>query len=248
MRLDKFLAHVTGHSRSDVKKFLKQKKVRVDGEVMTSAGFHVDVEKHVVTMFEEQLFYQKYVYLMMNKPQGYLSATKDGQDATVMELLDAYYDRFDLKIAGRLDKDTEGLLLLTNDGQFLHNVIAPKKQVYKRYVAHIEGELTAEDKMALEKGVVIKDGKDKLFTTAPARVYVINAQEVEIEICEGKFHQVKRMFASVGHQVISLKRLAIGGLKLDASLALGEYRELEVDELEAITKGVFENLNGERMG
>ena len=236
MRLDKFLAHVTGNSRSDVKKFLKQKKVRVDGEVITSAGFHVDVNKHIVTMFDEELFYQKYVYLMMNKPGGYLSATKDGQDATVMELLDEYYDRFDLSIAGRLDKDTEGLLLLTNDGQFLHDVITPKKKVYKRYVAHIEGELTAENITALETGVTIKDGKDTPFTTAPARVYVAADGVVEIEICEGKFHQVRRMFANVGCKVVYLKRVAIGGLKLDEYLELGEYRELEVDELEAITK------------
>jgi len=235
MRLDKFLAHVTGKSRSDVKKFLKQKEVRVDGEIVTSAGFHVAVDKHVVTMFDDELFYQKYVYLMMNKPQGYLSATKDGQDATVMQLLDTYYDRFDLSIAGRLDKETEGLLILTNDGQFLHNLITPKKKVYKRYVAHIEGELTAENITTLERGMVIKDGKDALFTTAPANVHVVTAGVVEIEICEGKFHQVRRMFAGVGCKVVYLKRLAIGGLKLDGYLELGEYRELEVDELEAIT-------------
>lgn len=235
MRLDKFLAHVTGHSRSDVKKFLKQKEVRVDGEVVTLAGFHV-VNKHVVTVFDDELFYQKFVYIMMNKPKGYLSATKDGQDATVMELLDTYYDRFDLSIAGRLDKETEGLLLLTNDGQFLHTLITPKKKVYKKYLAQIEGELTATDIMALETGVVIKDGKGLEFKTAPARVHVISEQTVEIEICEGKFHQVRRMFASVGCNVVHLKRLAIGGLELDAYLALGEYRELEEDELNEITK------------
>ena len=235
MRLDKFLAHVTGNSRSDVKKFLKQKQVRVDGEVVTSAGFHVNVDKHVVTMFDDELYYQKYVYIMMNKPQGYLSATKDGQEQTVMELLDEYYNRFDLSIAGRLDKDTEGLLILTNDGQFLHNIITPKKQVYKRYIAHIQGELTVENMTALEAGVVIKDGKGIEFTTAPARINIVSDGKVEISIAEGKFHQVKRMFASVGCKVIYLKRLAIGGLKLDEYLELGEYRELEVDELEAIT-------------
>jgi len=236
MRLDKFLAHVTGNSRSDVKKFLKQKEVRVDGEVVTSPGFHVEVDRHVVTMFEDELFYQKYVYIMMNKPQGYLSATSDGRDATVMELLDTHYDRFDLSIAGRLDKETEGLLILTNDGQFLHQVITPKKQVYKKYLAQIEGELTKEGIFALENGVVIKDGKDNLFTTAKARVTVMTGGEVEIEICEGKFHQVRRMFASVGCKVIYLKRLAIGGLALDTYLELGEYRELSEEELHEITK------------
>lgn len=236
MRLDKFLAHVTGNSRSDVKKFLKQKEVRVDGEIVTSAGFHVDVDQHVVTVFDDELFYQKYVYMMMNKPQGYLSATKDGQDATVMELLDEYYDRFDLSIAGRLDKDTEGLLILTNDGQFLHNIITPKKQVYKKYIAHIEDELTTENIASLESGVVIKDGRDALFTTAPAKIRVVADGEVEIEICEGKFHQVRRMFASVGCKVVYLKRLAIGRLMLDEYLELGEYRELSEEELNEITK------------
>ncbi|MCL2559957.1 MAG: 16S rRNA pseudouridine(516) synthase [Turicibacter sp.] len=236
MRLDKFLAHVTGNSRSDVKKFLKQKKVRVDGAIITSPGFQVDVDRSVVTAFDEELFYQQFVYVMMNKPKGYLSATKDGADATVMELLDAYYDRFDLSIAGRLDKDTEGLLLLTNDGQFLHEVITPKKRVYKKYLAQIEGELTVADITALENGVVIKDGKDAEFTTAPARVNVVASGEVEIEICEGKFHQVRRMFASVGCRVVYLKRLSIGGLALDEYLELGEYRELSEEELDEITK------------
>jgi len=237
MRLDKFLAHVTGNSRSDVKKFLKQKEVRVDGEVVTSAGFHVDVEKHVVTVFDEEVFYQKFVYLMMNKPQGYLSATKDAQDVTVMELLDEYDARFDLSIAGRLDKETEGLLLLTNDGQFLHEIITPKKGVYKKYLAEIEGELTPDDIAALEAGVRIKDGKDVPFITAPARMRVVTEGEVEIQIAEGKFHQVRRMFASVGCRVVYLKRFAIGGLVLDEQLGLGEYRELSEEELDEIKEG-----------
>ena len=234
MRLDKFLAHVTGNSRTDVKKFLKQKEVRVDGEVVTSASFRVDVKNHVVTAFNDELFYQKYVYIMMNKPQGYLSATKDRKDATVMELLDEYYSRFDLSIAGRLDKDTEGLLILTNDGRFLHDVITPKKKVYKRYVVHIEGKLTADNITTLETGIAIRDGKDVEFTTAPARVNVVADGKVEIEICEGKFHQVRRMFASVGCKVIYLKRLAIGNLELDKYLELGEYKELDEVELNEI--------------
>jgi len=231
MRLDKFLAHTTGYSRNDMKRFLKKKEVEVDGEVVTSASFQVDVNQHVVTLLGEELFYQKFVYLMMNKPAGYLSATKDGQQETVMTLLDDYYLRFDPQIAGRLDKDTEGLLILTNDGQFLHDVIAPKKKVPKRYFVRFEGELTADDVAKLEMGVTIKDGKDVNFITAPATVKVLTKNEAEISITEGKFHQVKRMFAHVGCQVIYLKRLAIGGLELDPYLELGEYRELEEVEL-----------------
>jgi len=234
MRLDKFLAHATGNSRSQVKNYLKQKEVRVDGEVVTSASFHVDPDNSVVTLFGEELFYQLHVYIMMNKPQGYLSATSDAQDPTVMELLSGYYDRYDLSIAGRLDKDSEGLLLITNDGHLMHNIITPKKKVYKKYIAHIEGKITATDITALETGVTIKDGRGVPFTTAPACVRVIKEDQVEIAICEGKFHQVKRMFASVGCKVTYLKRIAIGGLMLDKYLALGEYRELEASELKAL--------------
>jgi len=234
MRLDKFLAHTTGNSRTDVKKYLKQKLVQVDGITVTSAGFYVDSEKNVVTFDGEELFYQQYIYLMMNKPQGYLSATKDGQEQTVIDLLDDYYLRFDLSIAGRLDKDTEGLLLLTNDGKFLHDVISPRKQIYKKYLAHIKGDFDEEDQATLEAGVTIKDGKNHEYLTAPARVRIIANGEVEIEICEGKFHQVKRMFQSVGCEVKYLKRLAIGGLELDEYLELGECRELETAELAKI--------------
>ena len=231
MRLDKFLAHGTGYSRTDVKKFLKQNQVKIDGAVITSPGFQVDLAQCVVTLFDEEVIYQKHVYLMMNKPTGYLSATKDGKDVTVMDLIDEYYHRFDLSIAGRLDKDTEGLLILTNDGQFLHQVISPKKRIYKKYLAHIEGELTAEAMEKLTQGVTIKDGKNVPFKTQAARVHKIDENMVEIEICEGKFHQVRRMFASVDCFVVDLKRLAIGNLQLDPYLELGECRELESEEL-----------------
>ena len=236
MRLDKFLAHVTGYSRTDVKKYLKQKAVSVNGVVVTGASVHIDEGSDTIMLFGEELFYQKYVYLMMNKPAGYLSATKDGQDVTVMSLLDDYYEKFDLSIAGRLDKDTEGLLLLTNDGNFLHDVISPRKKVYKTYIARIEGELTLDGIKKLETGVEIRDGKDVLFTTAPARVTVVSKEEVKIAIAEGKFHQVRRMFKSVGCTVVYLKRLSIGNLGLDAHLHLGEYRELSEEELHEIKK------------
>jgi len=236
MRLDKFLAHTTGNSRSDVKRFLRQKAVQVAGEVVTSGSFHVDVNQQIVTIFGDVINYEQYVYLLLNKPAGYLSATKDGQTKTVMALIDAVDRRFDLAIAGRLDKDTEGLLILTNDGQFLHDVITPKKQVYKKYLAKIEGELTAAKIATLERGVVIKDGKDLDFKTAPARVKLVLPTLVEIEICEGKFHQVRRMLAHVGCFVVHLQRVAIGELTLDNDLKLGEYRKLKEAELDAVKK------------
>jgi len=236
MRLDKFLAHTTGYSRTDVKKILKQKKVSVDGIIVTSPNQHIDELKNFITFNGEDLFYQKFVYLMMNKPSGYLSATKDGENKTVIDLIDPYYKRFELSIAGRLDKDTEGLLILTNDGQFLHEIISPKKEIYKTYIAQITGELSAEAIVQLENGVQILDGNNNYFTTAPARLKKLNNTEIELQICEGKFHQVKRMFASVGCKVIGLKRVAIGQLLLDNFLELGEYRELEESECYEIKK------------
>jgi len=236
MRLDKFLAHVTGYSRNDVKKFLKQKAVSVNGAIETSSSRHIDELADEISLFDDDLYYQKFVYLMLNKPTGYLSATKDGSDATVMDLLDEYYLKFDLSIAGRLDKDTEGLLLLTNDGNFLHDIISPRKKVYKKYIASITGEMTIEKMTLLEQGVEIKDGKDVSFITAPAHVKKIDEGTFEISIAEGKFHQVRRMFASVDCKVVTLKRISIGGLCLDEQLLLGEYKELSEEELDEIKK------------
>jgi len=234
MRIDKFLAHATGCSRSDVKKFIKQKVVAIDGTIIRDAGTKVNTSKQIVTLFDEPIHYQVLVYLMMNKPQGYLSATSDLMDETVLDLLDESYLRYDLSVAGRLDKNTEGLLILTNDGQLIHEVITPKKEVYKKYLAQVEGNLSEIDCEKLESGVEILDGKNQAFTTKPAKVNVIGSGEVEIEICEGKFHQVKRMFAAVGCKVTYLKRLSIGGLYLDSELALGEYRELEEQEIKLL--------------
>ena len=231
MRIDKFLAHATGCSRSDVKKFIKRKAVAIDDIVVRDAGTKVDTNKQVVTLFDEPVKYQALVYLMMNKPQGYLSATTDSVDETVFDLLNEVYFRYDLSVVGRLDKNTEGLLVFTNDGRLIHEVITPKKKVYKKYLAQVEGELREIDLEKLESGVEILDGKDQAFTTKPSKVNVICPGEIEIEICEGKFHQVKRMFAAIGCKVIYLKRLSIGGLYLDPELALGEYRELEEDEI-----------------
>ena len=237
MRIDKFLAHTIGQSRSEVKKFLKQKGVKVDGIVVTSPSLQVDVDSQVVTVFDDVIEYREFVYLMMNKPQGYLSATSDGRDSTVLDLIDGYYLGFDLSIAGRLDKATEGLVVLTNDGGLIHDVITPKNAIYKRYVARITGELTSKGVSMLETGVEILDGKGVVYKTKPARVEVLGADEVLIEICEGKFHQVRRMFAHVGCEVVFLKRLSIGGLMLDEGLELGEYRELSDAEVRLLVGG-----------
>lgn len=238
MRLDKLLAHTGYGTRTEVKKLLKSKVVKVDGVIAKDAKQKVDLSKQVVTVFDEVVEYREFVYLMMNKPQNCLSATRDRDYRTVIDLLDDYYLMFDVAPAGRLDRDTEGLVLLTNDGKLAHEIISPKKDVFKRYVAHVTGELTDVSINQLEAGVEILDGNNDAFMTKPAKVKVLgpvdNLTAVEICITEGKFHQVKRMFASVGYKVVYLKRLAIGGLELDESLALGEYRELTDKELDCL--------------
>ena len=239
LRLDKLLAHTGYGTRTEVKKLLKSKEVKVDGVVVKDAKVKVDLSKQCVTVFDEVVEYREFVYLMMNKPQDCLSATRDQRYRTVIDLLDDYYLMFDVAPAGRPDRDTEGLVLLTNDGKLAHEIISPKKDVYKRYVAHVTGELTDEKLNQLETGVEILDGTGEVFSTKPAKVKILqkNDEWTEVEICitEGKFHQVKRMFASVGGKVIYLKRLAIGGLELDESLELGEYRELTDEELALLT-------------
>ena len=235
LRLDKLLAHTGYGTRTEVKKLLKSKVVKVDGVIAKDAKQKVDLSQQVVTVFDEQVEYREFVYLMMNKPQNCLSATRDRDYRTVIDLLDEDYLMFDVAPAGRLDRDTEGLVLLTNDGKLAHEIISPKKDLFKRYVAHISGELTASSIKQLEVGVEILDGNNESFLTKPAKLNVIgpvnDLTAVEICITEGKFHQVKRMFASVGCKVVYLKRLAIGSLQLDETLALGEYRELTEEEL-----------------
>ena len=170
---------------------------------------------------------------MLNKPDGYISATFDKYDPIVLDLIDQSYLVFEPFPVGRLDKDTEGLLVLTNDGQLAHRVLSPKKHVPKTYYAKIQGKVTEEDILAFEKGVILDDG----YETMPSQLKILKSDdmsEIELTIHEGKFHQVKRMFESVGKEVVYLKRLSMGKLKLDESLGLGEYRELTEEEVKLI--------------
>ncbi len=233
VRLDKLLAHTGYGTRSEVKRLLKSKVVKIDGQVAKDAKVKVDLSSQVVTVFDEVVDYREFVYIMMNKPQNCLSATRDRDYRTVIDLLDESYLIYDVAPAGRLDRDTEGLV---------HEIISPKKEVYKHYRAHISGELTKEAVKRLENGVEILDGSNESFMTKPAKLQLIGSMDdltvVDIWIMEGKFHQVKRMFASVGCKVEYLKRLAIGELKLDESLPLGGYRELKDEELELLRRTV----------
>jgi 16S rRNA pseudouridine516 synthase len=233
MRIDKMLANLGYGSRKEVKQLLKSSAVKVDGVVLKDAKQHVDPENQTVTLNGEVIEYKEFIYLMMNKPPGVLSATEDNVGETVIDLLeieDQVYEPFPV---GRLDKDTEGLLLITNDGQLAHQLLSPKKHVPKTYFAVIDGEVTEEDIKAFAAGVTLDDG----YLTKPGELKIMKSgirSDIELTITEGKFHQVKRMFQAVGKRVVYLQRLSMGPLQLDETLELGEYRELTDEEVELL--------------
>ncbi|MHA6260405.1 pseudouridine synthase [Sporosarcina sp. CAU 1771] len=233
MRLDKLLSNMGFGTRKEVRILLKKSAVRVNEETVKSAAKHIDVAKDQVTLLGEPVVYKKFIYVMMNKAQGVLSATEDKWDPTVVDMLDEATRHFKPFPVGRLDKDTEGFLLLTNDGLLAHNLLSPKKGVPKTYFAHVEGVVTEEDVQKFAEGVILDDG----YETKPGELRILKSDEIseiELTITEGKFHQVKRMFEAVGKRVIYLKRLSMGPLALDESLPLGAYRELTDEELDLL--------------
>ena len=233
MRVDKLLSNVGVASRAELKKYCKQGLISVNGKVINNPGVQVDSESDDIRFNGEKIVYREFVYIMLNKPDGYISATFDKYGPIVLDLIDQSYLVFEPFPVGRLDKDTEGLLVLTNDGQLAHRVLSPKKHVPKTYYAKIQGKVTEEDILAFEKGVILDDG----YETMPSQMKILKSDdmsEIELTIHEGKFHQVKRMFESVGKKVVYLKRLSMGKLKLDESLKLGEYRELTEEEVKLI--------------
>lgn len=230
MRIDRFLSHMNVASRKELKVLFKAGRVRVDGTVVKDAKFKVN-EATVVYVDDEPVRYQTYFYWLMNKPAGVISATTDPQK-TVLDLLAPADLRDDLFPVGRLDKDTTGLLLLTNDGDLSHALLSPKKHVSKVYRATIAGIVTAEDQARFEAGLVLSD-----FTAQPAQLEILSVDEAQqesqitVEIHEGKFHQVKRMFHAVGKEVLTLERLKMGPLALPDDLGRGQYRALTDAEL-----------------
>lgn len=233
IRLDKLLSHMGLGSRKDVRQLIKQGRVTINGAVIRQADQTVNTATDQITCSGEPVVYEPYIYLMMNKPAGYLSATEDMRDPTVMALLPEPYCHMTLQIAGRLDKDTEGFLLLTNNGKFAHNMLSPKKHVPKTYYARIDGQVTPEDITAMADGVTLEDG----YHTLPAELTIISADEqseIMLTIHEGKFHQVKRMFEALGKTVTYLQRVQIGRLPLDDTLPLGKIRKLTAADLELI--------------
>ncbi|NQD67118.1 rRNA pseudouridine synthase [Bacillus haikouensis] len=233
MRIDKLLANMGYGSRKEVKKLLKDGGLQVNGEVIKDGKVHVDADNDTVMLYGEKVEYREFIYLLMNKPPGLISATEDANEETVIDILQMDDQIFNPFPVGRLDKDTEGLLLITNDGQLSHQLLSPKRHVPKTYFAVIEGEVTDRDIEAFKEGVTLEDG----YHTKPGELVILKSgptSDIELTITEGKFHQVKRMFESVGKRVVYLKRLSMGPLKLDEDLELGEYRELTDEEVEML--------------
>lgn len=237
MRLDKFLANSGIGTRKEVKEILKRGKISVNGIFIKDGRIHINEKKDIIKYEDKVVGYKPFVYIMMNKPAGVVSATEDNHHKTVIDLLNDKYRTYDIFPVGRLDIDTEGLLLLTNDGVLSHNLLSPKKHVSKKYYVKIAKPLSENDVKILENGIKLEEN----FITKKAKVEIISEDSCEnddnqvyITIYEGKFHQVKRMFKAVNNEVLYLKRVKMGNLSLDENLKLGEYRELtgkDLDEL-----------------
>ncbi len=229
MRLDKFLSDCTDMSRKEIKELIRKKQVTVEGEIVTRPEAQVN-ESSLIEVSGNAVSYKKFVYLVLNKPQGYVSATEDRDYPTVCDLVAEEYGHFNVFPAGRLDIDTEGLLILTNDGGFAHDIMSPKKNVYKRYFARLDKPVEEKDIEEFKAGMEFKD-----FTAKPALLEIAqNPNEAFVEIAEGKFHQVKRMFERVGKNVTYLKRVSIGGLVMPDNLDVGKVKEMTLEEIEKV--------------
>ncbi len=233
IRLDKYLVHVGYGSRSIVQKLIKSKKVKVNGEIVVKPEKSIDPVSSEVYVGNEMMEYQEQYHFILNKPGGYITATEDTRDETVLDLLSEQDQNKDVFPVGRLDKDTEGLLVLTTDGQMAHKLLSPKKHVDKKYYAKVNGVMENKDIEIFAQGITLEEGTKY----QPGKLEILSAGEVSeiyVTICEGKFHQVKKMVSHVGKEVIYLQRVQMGALKLPEDLELGEYRKLTPNELELL--------------
>ncbi len=234
-RLDKILASQGTLSRRDVKEIIKKGRVTLNGTVVRDSAVKVDLNIDTVAIDGEQITLKKHIYIMMNKPQGVISASDSENDETVVDLVPDELYRKGLFPAGRLDKDTTGFVLITDDGDFAHKILSPKNHIFKTYLARLQHELTQGDIETLEKGITLSDGT----TLKEAKVEILENTEtplIKIMICEGKYHQVKRMFAATGNKVVELHRSKMGDLELDPQLKPGECREITPEELIKVQK------------
>lgn len=228
MRLDKYLSHATVYSRAQVKKLIRDKRVQI-GEGIAKCADYMVADHDRVLLDGEQVFLPVAQYFMLNKPAGYVCANSDSDNPTVLDLINEAAE--DIAIAGRLDKDTTGLVLLSNDGQWVHRIISPRRECTKAYLAELDYQITSETIRKFKEGFFLK-GEEKL--TKPAILESLTENKVSVVISEGRYHQVKRMFAACGLHVQSLHRVSVGNIKLDAALQPGQYRQLTDTEISSV--------------
>ena len=228
MRLDRFIAKCTHCGRSQATKTVRQGKVSVNDQTISNPQTKIKPESDLILLNGEPLEYKEHIYLMLNNPQGYICSTKDEKCRTVIELLPSKYALREPASCGRLDIDTTGLVLLTDNGKWNHKITSPKKKCFKKYIVESEASLSEADMQSLREGVLLT-GEEK--NTLPALITELGDCRYELQICEGKFHQVKRMFQAVGNLVLGLHRAQIGDIVLDASLSAGSFRELTEEEV-----------------
>ena len=237
IRLDKYISTLTTYSRAETKKIIK-KGVLVNDKLIKSSDYKIDEENDIVVIDGQRLVYQKYIYIMMNKPQDVISATEDKKEKTVIDILNEHDRVFKPFPVGRLDKNTEGLMFITNDGELSHKLLSPKKDIDKKYYVEVDGVLTEEDVEKVKQGLILEDG----YKCKSAKLEIIDSLEnkstAHIVISEGKFHQIKRMMKILGKNVTYLKRLTIGSLQLDKNLQLGQYRYLTEEEIKKLKNNV----------
>lgn len=234
-RLDKIIANSGTLSRKEVHRLIKSGAVSVNGITTKDRGFCIDPETAEIKINGQAVSLEKYVYIMLNKPEGVVSATKDPTEKTVVDLVPTEFKKKNLFPAGRLDRNTTGFVLITDNGDFAHKILSPKNHIEKTYEARLAERIDEDSLEKVAEGITLGDGTECL----PAKVKVLEDGEnplIEIKICEGKYHQIKRMFAAVGNAVIELKRVKMGELPLDESLAPGECKILSKEEVELINK------------
>lgn len=232
IRLDKFFSETGTLSRSETAKAVKLGQILVDGERVKTSDVKINENKSVVTYLGQVINYQKYVYIMLNKPEGVISATEDKSQKTVLDLLPEKYKKMNLFPCGRLDKDTLGLVILTNDGESGHKALAPKSHVKKTYLFECADELSSENEFKIEQGILLKDG----YITKPCEIEMIDSKKGKITLTEGKYHEIKRMLGAVGNKITYLERISFGDIMLDANLKRGEWRELNSQEIKLFCK------------
>ena len=228
-RLDKVISEQTEYSRKDIKKLVSSKRIKVNNEIILKSDMKVDILKDEIKIDDKTINYQKNVYLILNKPMGYISATEDKSQKTVLDLIDKKYMHREMFPAGRLDKDTTGMMIITDDGVFAHNILSPKKHIKKIYEVTIDIPVTEEMKKGFIKGIDLNDGKCK-----SANLEIIGEYEARVTLVEGRYHQIKRMFGCFGAKVVKLHRICMGCFYLPKDLKEGESRELTDEELKLL--------------